>query len=874
MTSISRYFLPLVAFYMLASCGNNGFNAAKLEDAPRDSKFEQSVVINEVMASNQSGLLTSEGKVCDWIEIKNLTNSEVSLSGYKLLYSKEKAVAADSTATADSTLQKPDTLKTEKKEKKHKKNKGETVVNDSIEKKFITWTFPEETTIKPGECLVVFTSSKAPEQPATELHADIKLSRKGCLKLISNKTTVLSEMQYDNLHSDQVIRRLNGEECEYSFYPTPGFDNDNEGYEAYQALIEKQRTSPLRIWRLFSRCGEKDCNWVTLKNTSSQPVELSQYSLTDKASKPGKWTFPAETLAPGATRQVLFIGKGAVQPSPNKASFKLDDDQVVVLTKGGKFVDGVSGYTTLPNTVIGRRDNGTGFYYFNKSEAATTATTAAARAAADTTAVDNVKCYRFITAKPVFDQAPGVYSDVKTMAVTINTGGRKVHYTTDGSIPTMDSKVYADSIRIDSITTIRAFAEGDDNSMRSGVTTCTYFLGVKHTLPVINITVSNSDLFDFNTGIYATGPGARPAFPHVGANYWKAWEKRAHVELYDGNSGFETDCGLRIFGGFSRAREKKSFRIIFRGCYGEKSVSYDYFDKGKDEKLDQFVLRSGSQDDERVMVRDEFFTSLMAEHSPSLLVQAYRPVALYLNGKYWGLYYIREKINKDFVARHLGVSNDSITIIMSKYLEKGTWTDFRAVQNYVNTHNMTLQSSYDYMNQHIDIPGLIDHFIGELYTSNTDVGNVRYVYSPDPKGDQKWHWVYYDLDSSWAGYKTMNSYLNVNRDLCLQAGFTAALLRNATFRKQFLERTSYHLHNTLSQKNAEAVFDALVAKIRPEMVNNCKRWPGLSFETWEKNAATFRSHFATKPKTILDDIRGYLNVTPAEEKLYFSDLGY
>lgn len=837
-------YLIILAVIAIMSC-NKLMPGINIEDAPRDPNYQQTLVINELMASNHTGLLTSEGKTCDWIEIKNLTDKEVSLVGHTLLYLKE--TASDSTAIhANSTKVLADSLAT--------------ITPDSISREIATWQFPDSISIQPGECLVVFASKKGKDK-TQDLCCDFKLSKRGCLRLISPDVTILSEMTYDGLLADESCQLLDDGSIRRSLYPTPGFDNDTQGYEDYSALMESQRKSPLRIWQLFSKHGEKDYDWMTVKNTSTQPVELSEYALSDKASKPAKWTFPAQQLLPGQTFRVQFVGKKALA-NPANVNFKLDEEESVILSHGKKFADAVSGRASLPHTVTTRSEQGQGFYFMSTGDI---------NAAADGT---TSRAYRFISETPAMEQHPGVYSDRKTMALTIDTHGHKVHYTTDGTIPTMASPVYKDTIRIDSTSIIRAFAEGNEQSMRSAVMTASFFLNVKHTLPVINIVASNADLFDFNTGIYATGPNASPVFPHVGANYWKTWEKRAHIEFFDGQEGFSTDCGLRIFGGFSRANQKKSFRIILRGEYGQRRLTYDFFDRGQEETLKSFVLRSGSQDDDRCMVRDEFFTSLQAEHSPTLLIQDYRPVALYLNGKYWGLYYLREKINADFVARHLNVSNDSITIIMSKYLERGSMVGFRSLQNYVNTHDMTQQASFDYMDEHIDCQGLIDHFLGQLYTSNTDVGNVRYVYSPDPKGDRKWHWIYYDLDATWIGYIPVATYLNGHREICMQSGLTAALLRNPTFRRMFLERTSHHLHHTYSPANATKVFDRLTATIRPEMQLNCQRWTYLSFEQWEKNIQNFRTHFANKPKAMLDDIRNYLHVTPAEEKKYFSDLGY
>ena len=98
-------------------------------------------------------------------------------------------------------------------------------------------------------------------------------------------------------------------------------------------------------------------------------------------------------------------------------------------------------------------------------------------------------------------------------------------------------------------------------------------MGREHDIPVVNITVNKNDLYNPSTGIYVEGPGYEEEWPHMGSNYWQPWTKEAHVEFFDnkeGKEGFSVDCGLKIFGGFSRAEAKKSFRLKFRGKYGAK----------------------------------------------------------------------------------------------------------------------------------------------------------------------------------------------------------------------------------------------------------------------------------------------------------------
>lgn len=969
---LQSYFLTLITLSFLGACSKAPANI-DAENAEQDKNFEQKVVINELMASNHTGIMTKDGEMHDWIELKNVTSKKVSLEGYTLVVTKGNEEAATTSANVKEVNNNDADAKKDKKKNK-KSEKGDNSLTDKAKNLFTQtqsdtttngdkyWVIPD-ITLNPGECRVIFASKKKSSEKADELHASLKLSSKGgIVKLLSSHGTVMSEMKYKSLNRDQVMRRLEDGTKEKSYVQTPGFDNNEEGYEAFNNYIESQRKSPIRIWRVKAISTKKSNNWVKLRNVSDQTVDLSDYYLTDNIDKPKKWQLKGHKLEPDEEITIEFAGKGVKGEPNNKAKFKLDDDKTVVLTNKGHFADGLCAKLAYFGLHMGRTEGRNGFYYFPtndveldkatdkkggkavkkagkkkdgkkksnkkagkgdkgkakkpaavnsvvKNDSAQTAENPLAdnskkqqegkkesgkagkkeggkkeggnktnKPATATNnkpvAVSNEKCYRFVAEKPKFIEKPGTFAKGNSMVIKLNTHGHKVYYTTDGSEPNTNSKLYEDSIVITKTTPIRAIAMGDSSSVKSRVTTGTFFIGPKHTLPIISISVAHDDLYDFHKGIYVKGPGAAAAFPHKGANFWKSWERKAHVAFYDGKEGFEKDCGLMIFGGFSRANDKKSFKIKFRDKYGSSKVSYDYFNDGEEEELKTFVLRSGSQDDNRVMIRDEFFTSLLAANSPTLLVQAYRPVAVYINGEYFGLYYIREKIDKDFVARHLNVSNDSISIVMSKYLEEGSIAHLRKMQHFVRTNDMSKKENYEYFCQNVDCEGLIDLQLGQMYTQNTDIGNVRYVRSTSPESDKKWHWVFYDLDATWGDPRTAGFYLNPESDLCMQNVLINRALKNKEFRKLFLQRLSMHLHKTFSEANANAVYDKLINTIRPEMKRNCERWPKLTYEKWEQNVVNFRDKFKTKNKSLLNDLRKAISITAEEEKLYFSDLGY
>lgn len=844
---------------MLVSCSGVSDDVAK------------NIVINEVMPRNRTGLLNDKNtKPVDWIELKNTSSDSISLKGFTLELVKEPKASKD-------TKEKTEATSDSKTSSASKDNVGD---EDTKEEKVedTVFEFPD-IKIGGGDCLVIFAkkNKKAKDEGDEEVEVEIKpgqtlitgfkLPKKGAtLKLTSPRGTVLKELKYGHLAPDQSLALQPDGTYQPTYWQSPGFNNTKEGYAKAMEKMADQRKSPLLINELMTRANTSSENWVELKNFGNAAINLSEYSLSKKIGKKETyWQLPDRTLQPGELITIQLSGN--TNPANTmSASIKTGDSETIVLSKGGKFVDGVCGKLAPIGASIGRANGKKGFYFYttpSRNE-------------------ENGGGGRpFVAETPRFDKKPGVYSTEKKLCIRPLNKDQKVHYTLNGSRPTADSPILKDSIVITKTTTIRMLAEGDSLNIPSNVATTTYLLGADHKIPVMNITVNHADMYDYNTGIYADGPGYTAEWPHLGGNYFKRWTKNAHAELFDDKEGFSTDCGLCIFGGFSRGEAKKSFRLKFRSRYGDSELDYDFFGNGERVGLKDLVIRGGGQDWNRCMVRDEFFTSLMKETCPTLLIQDYRPVALYINGEYFGLYYMREKIDKHFTARKLDLpSTDSISRVMSKYLEEGTKADYDALHRFVQSNDMTNAANYERVKQWVDVQGLIDYKLGAMFAGNTDAGNIRYVRSTASGSDRKWHFVFYDLDATWVGYKP-------GADFYLSTGGAAAqsnvavhnilinrLLANKEFRALFLERLSYHMANTFSPKNTTAKFDALVAQIRPEMKRNCERWPQLSYEKWEKNLEDFKKKFADKPKIMLDDLRQYLHITKEEEKKYFSKLGY
>jgi hypothetical protein len=172
-------------------------------------------------------------------------------------------------------------------------------------------------------------------------------------------------------------------------------------------------------------------------------------------------------------------------------------------------------------------------------------------------------------------------------------------------------------------------------------------------IPTLSIVTDVADLFG-PQGIYTNPGGVGPG-----------WERRVCAEWInpDGTTGFQTDAGLRVYGGAFRGMNlsrKKSFRLVFKRDYGATKLDFPMFDDpSAATSFDTIVLRAGANDAwnswggaNTQYIVDEFMRrTQLALGQPSAHGTF---VHLYLNGLYWGLYNATERPDASFCATYFG----------------------------------------------------------------------------------------------------------------------------------------------------------------------------------------------------------------------------
>lgn len=668
------------------------------------------------------------------------------------------------------------------------------------------WSFPD-VTIDAGGYLLVFASSK--ESTGTELHASFSLSEDETLYLYAPENYLADSAPNVSTMADHSSVRCADGSFEDCIWPTPGYSNDADGYELFCAA--HAAASPLVINEVmvyndsYNRQPDGEYyDWVELKNVSEEPIMLAEYYLSDDKDNPMLWQLPERYLDPGALLVVHCSGNSDLSTSDTvHSNFSLNStSERLYLTSAAqqRVTDYVWLHDIFKDWTVGRMDGQSGFFYLSSPSP---------------WSGNRGNAYRYISDQPVSLGEDGIYNDVTSMSVELEGSGR-IFYTTDGSRPDESSAEYTEPITLDKTTVIRAI-NVQDGAAPSRAITLSYIINENHTLPVLSLSTDSPSTF---SGIYY--------------NKRKYYEIPANISYFEDGSSFNIDCGLKMKGWTSLENPKKSMGVSFRGCYGDDMLDYDIFGSDVTE-FSSLSIRAG-QDYPLAIIRNELFQELCLEMGDNVPTQNSKYCILYLNGSYYGIYCLKEDFSKQYYASHKGVNKSDVTMLKSPVALSSAV--YQEVYQFCRDNDMTLDENYDHICSVLDIDNVVDWFLIEGYTANSDVnGNMRYFKLND---GGKWQIAFYDLD--WTFNYASNCFTNItdsNREVQVSQ-LINRLLTNARFREQLLSRYSELVSTTLSNEHVLAKIDELQALLEPEVPRERDQW-GSDVDGWHYRLDELRS---------------------------------
>ncbi len=680
----------------------------------------------------------------------------------------------------------------------------------------------------------------------------------------------------------------------------------------------------------------EESDWIELYNTSSAEVDLKGWHLSDNKDNLAKWTFPSVKIAANGHLLVMASGKDLTTIAAGKkylhTNFNISSDgEVVFLANAAGVIAHQTDSVPVPcNASRGLSPDGTGNWVFFAEPTPGKANTTKAFATSATTSVKfspeggfqssaltvtlstegNTPIYYTLdctepTDKSLLYTGPIAVDSTTVIRATTFNGNlmpgqpstqtyifpKRLHVLRrdlwDGHI--VDTTItYQNAALNAGITEEEAnefLRNGGDIREITHDTTVHYgpHLVLVHspnfTLPVVSLTTNPDNLWDWNTGIYVAGPNAEYDEPYYGANFHQDWERPVHVELYwtDGSKRLDQDAGIQIAGAWSQSNNQKSFSLHARNAYGKKYFETKLFDELDITRFKSFVLRDSGNDANSTFYRDAMITHLVAANN--IDIQAYQPAIVYLNGEFWGILNMREKLNEYYIESHYPhVDHDKVDLLAGKgngvTASEGDLTDYNAMMDFIQSHDLTDDANYQKVAAQIDVDEYVEYLVSEIYGGNDDWPHNNVKMWKSKKNGGRWRWMLYDTDQSyniWGRDVDLVTYDKLEKCLTEKGKngdtWSNVLLRNmvknTTFRNKLANRFADRMNREFLPANINHLIDSLFNNIRNELPYHDYLWnsgdDGSIMKDFAKSRpANMREHLR-KSFDVGDDVDVTLN---------------
>ena len=628
----------------------------------------------------------------------------------------------------------------------------------------------------------------------------------------------------------------------------------------------------------------KTRDWLELYNAGEDDVNLQSYHLSDHPGYLTKWTFP-DVVIP-AKGYLLIFCSGEISNNPNElhANFKLSQsgESVFLSNPNGNVISFVTfGYIPTDQSYAGYNGQSSDFLICSQP----------------TPGFNNE-----LSNGLFYSHVSGFYDEAFQLELYSPLDGGKIYYSQNGHDLSVNKQLYSGDLEVNDIsenpynisgipTTIlegspyfeewiwsepqsvymaNVFRVGVflSDTLKSDLISLTYFVdpGMKarYKYPVVSIITDSLNLFDDEIGIYV--PGA--IYGTDTLSYWPVgnftqrgseWEREMYISYFEptGEQVFETAAGMRIRGFGSSGHSQKSLNIYFRKEYGQNKIEAPLFSESPVSDYKRLVFRNGGNDFPDAHLKDSYLSGVIS--SLNVEIQEYEPIVLFINGEYWGMHNMREKMDKHHFRYKYDLSKDEINILgVCGMVKDGGIADYFDLIDYIETHDLADDDVYGYVSEKIDIESAIDYNIAEIYFANYDWPCNNYkMWKTNTPGD-KWKYIIYDLDFS-TGYSHLASYSTNSLEHAVTAGtdwptcgcanvILRNLLKNETFVNQFLDRFKYCLENVFDRDIMHNALDTFVEEYSHGISEHIERFnfPN-SVAAWHENIGVLREFIDHRP---------------------------
>ena len=619
--------------------------------------------------------------------------------------------------------------------------------------------------------------------------------------------------------------------------------------------------------------GEYD-DWIEIHNFGRDAINIGGMYLTDNLSIPTKWRIPANTIPSGG--YLLIWADNDTTDSGLHANFKLssDGEEIGLFDSDGvTLIDSIIFTDQTTDISFGRYPDGTDnrrFFGFPSP------------------GQQNNDAFLGEVADTEFSHDRGFYETPFYVTIATETKDATVYYTLDGTAPFdtdgrfLTGTPYTSPIQIRTTTTVRAMAfrpgwkptnmdahtyiflddvikqdgagfpntwghAGADYEMDPEVVNdSAYRNRIKDDLkavPTISLSMPVDDWFNSSTNPAIGGIYANPAWED---QYREQAERHVSVEYFDPATSqqFQIQAGVRLAGGTSTdpwKMDKLSMRLKFTGRFGATKLRFPVFGDAATDQFDTLVLdarmnnswaygggvgvsRPGmGQRDLAQYTRDQYVCDIhnaMGGFSPHG-----RHVHLYLNGLYWGLYWLHERPDEHFAAAYFGGEDEDYDVLKHSQGQviNGSGSDYNRMFNLANS-GLRADRQYESIQQYLDVPNLINYLITNYYVGNTDWAHQNW-YATRSRVNPESQWLYHswDAEHSMEGLYDDVTYRNDNGG---PTRLHYRLIDNAEYKMLFADHVHRHLFNDgcLTPARARALYQIRLDDVDQAVVGESARW--------------------------------------------------
>ncbi len=600
-------------------------------------------------------------------------------------------------------------------------------------------------------------------------------------------------------------------------------------------------------------------DWIELYNNSDYPINLLNYNLSDDIEEPNKWTFP-EIIISGNSFLLIFASKkNILDTNELHTNFKISSsgEDLFLSNSSGEIISQLSPISLATDKSYGHFPDGSNNFLelFNPTPNSS----------------------NNINNQLLFSNESGFYKDPFHQKITSLSGDSIFYTLNNAELPKNISDIYEDSLfmnyRYNSANYFSEIPTTPDQSLidhkawespvglidkanilrcasyKNGIRTSkiytkTFFVDStifeKYNLPIISIITEENNLFDNDSGIYVHGIHFNENNPQYSGNCFQRgddWEKPVHIEYYEKNGilGFSQNAGIRIHGGKTRQASQKSLRLYSREEYGEKYFNYKLLPQKENNKYKRFLLRTTLGSWTHTIISDVLAHEIVRDLD--IEYQDYQPVVVFINGEYWGVHTLRDRIDERYIAYLYDFDNDDIVM--------GADENYKALIEFIESNDLFFDDNYEYVKTQMDMSNYIDYQISEMFFANYDWPANNIEIWRNKVTESKWRWIFYDID---AGFKSYNYNYNMFNHTTVNDSsihwpnspestfLFRNLLKNNDFTKTFIDRYAEILNNNF-------IIDTMIKKLnsiknlyKNEIPNHLYRWHfPESFSKWEND---------------------------------------